>query len=90
MIEIANSSSQLSTIAGLIICGRDGDGAYGLKEIQAQGGATAVQMQNECIYSGADSMPKTALERHRHQEVSLEYPPRTLTLTEWLCELKQR
>lgn len=90
MIEIANSSSQLSTIAGLIICGRDGDGAYGLKEIQAKGGATAVQMPNECIYSGADSMPRAALKLHSHQEVSLEYPPRTLTLTQWLCDLKER
>lgn len=84
-------------VAGLIICGRFKDGAEGLKEIKDKGGVTAVQKPDECYHpdvalfnNDTDSMPKAALELHSHQEVSLEYPPITTTLTEWLCELKER
>ena len=81
-------------VAGLIICGRFKDGAEGLKEIKDKGGITAVQKSDECYHpdialynNDTDSMPKSALKLCSHQEVSLEYPPRTTTLTEWLCTL---
>lgn len=93
MKELAIYQPQMH-IAGLIICGRCKDGAEGLKEIKGKGGKTAVQKPDECYHpeialfdNDTDSMPKAALELHSHQEVSLEYPPRTLTLTEWLCTL---
>jgi len=89
MYEVANSHSYLDKIAGLILCGKDGDGAYGLQAIKVNGGATAVQIPNECRYSGADSMPNTAQKiEPSHDRVSLEDPHSPNTLTGWLRQIK--
>lgn len=88
MTQLAHS--QVSKIAGLLLCGMGLDGANGLLEIHARSQLTAVQMPSECSHNSrdnTDSMPKAALELHSHQEVSLEYPSRTTPLTEWLCTL---
>ena len=81
--------SNLSQKAGLILCGKNGDGAYGLKAIKANGGETAVQMPNECRHSGADSMPNTALRIEKsYNSVSLEDSHSPHSLTEWLRRIK--
>jgi hypothetical protein len=97
MQELANIKSNLTEIeiAGLILCGLDGDGAYGLQEIKKQGGHTAVQAPNECWHPDRDdqtsSMPKAALQLDStHQRVSL--PGNTgkngvMSLTDWLKSL---
>lgn len=89
MHELANSHNCLDKIAGLILCGKDGDGAYGLQAIKANGGVTAVQMPNECRHSDADSMPNTALKiEPSHSKVSLEDFHSPHSLTEWLRQIK--
>lgn len=91
MTEVANNHNQLDSIAGLIICGMDGDGAYGLQEIKSKGGKTAVQHPDECLYTNADSMPKASLGLdNSHQIISLELPSKASTLTEWLSDIKYR
>lgn len=84
MIEVARSN--LSQKAGLILCGKDGDGAYGLREIKANDGETAVQIPCECQKPNVtDSMPNTALKLEpNHHKVSLENPHSPCTLTNWL------
>lgn len=87
MIEVA--CINLSQKAGLVLCGKNGDGAYGLKAIKVNGGATAVQIPNECKYSGADSMPHTALNiEPSHNRVFLEDSHSPYSLTEWLRQIK--
>jgi hypothetical protein len=90
MIEIADSSNYLDKIAGLILCGKDGDGAYGLQAIKKAGGETAVQIPGECCGLGStDSMPKTALNLEpSHRQISLENPCSEFSLTKWLLDIK--
>ena len=88
MIEVARSN--LSKKAGLILCGKGGDGAYGLREIKANDGETAVQIPCECQKPDVtDSMPNTALNLNpSHHRVSLEDSHSTNTLTKWLHDIK--
>jgi hypothetical protein len=91
MKEVASNYNQLQSIAGLIICGMEGDGAIGLKEIKSKGGKTAVQHPDECVCPHANSMPKASLSLdNSHQIVSLEVPSQVTTLTEWLSDIKWR
>ena len=89
MTEVAKNHNQLQSIAGLIICGKDGDGAIGLQEIKSKGGKTAVQHPDECLHANANSMPKASLKLdNKHQIISLEVPPEATTLIEWLSDIK--
>lgn len=80
MEDIANSYNELNKIAGLIICGLDGDGADGLNKIKNSGGDTAAQLPDECCHpirqKATSQMPKTAMNINpNHQIVSLENTP---------------
>ena len=86
MIELANSSDYLEKIAGLIICGKDGDGAYGLQAIKKAGGHTAVQIPDEC---NCPSMPYTALKLEpNHRQVCFADSYCEFSLTKWLMDIK--
>jgi hypothetical protein len=89
MTEVANNYERLESIAGLIICGMDGDGAIGLQKIKSKGGKTAVQHPDECICTHADSMPKASLKLdNNHSVIYLEVASTVTTLTEWLSDIK--
>ena len=91
MTEVANNYNRLESIAGLIICGMDGDGAIGLQKIKSKGGKTAVQHPDECICTNADSMPKASLKLdNNHSVIYLEVASTVTTLTEWLSDIKWR
>jgi hypothetical protein len=94
MTEISQSQSrnQLTSVAGLLVCGKGNDGARGLSDIKKIGGSTAVQIPDECYnpkMTNTDSMPRRALELEpNHTVVSLEYSPNSYTLTNWLQSIK--
>lgn len=93
MEDIANSHHKLNKIAGLIICGLDGDGADGLNKIRQSGGDTAVQLPNECCHpirlKATSQMPTAAVNTNsNHKIVSLENAPGTMTLIQWLSKIK--
>lgn len=88
MTEVASNYNRLESIAGLIICGMEGDGAIGLQEIKSKGGKTAVQHPDECMHN---SMPKASLKLdNSHSVVYLEVLSTVITLTEWLSDIKWR
>lgn len=73
------------TIAGLILCGLDGDGAYGLKAIKDKGGKTAVQNPGECSRTkegintestvqnpGEDSHPEEGINTRSMPDIALD------------------
>ncbi|HLP88403.1 MAG TPA: chemotaxis protein CheB [Nostocaceae cyanobacterium] len=95
MSEVADSKSK-PKIAALLLCGRFGDGAEGLKKIKKNGGYTAVQFPGECFNDPSKptapttaSMPNTALNiEPNHAIVSLENQKGNLKLSEWLDKIK--
>ncbi|MCT7961705.1 chemotaxis protein CheB [Laspinema sp. D1] len=103
MQELADVKTNIKnlTIAGLILCGRDGDGADGLKAIKNEGGKTAVQNPDECQGKSrlnintneypdktTCSMPYTALDKEpKHQTISIEGNSNFTSLTDWLKEI---
>ncbi|MCT7993459.1 chemotaxis protein CheB [Laspinema olomoucense] len=94
MMELADVKTKINdlTIAGLILCGCYGDGAYGLKAIKNEGGATAVQDPDECWHSqkrATWSMPSTALENEpNHEKISIEENSDFTSLTDWLKSIR--
>jgi len=90
MMELANVKTNITdlTIAGLILCGLGGDGAYGLKAIKDKGGETAVQNPGECSHCQkreTRSMPDTAIKQDpTHQKISIEGSTNCISLTDWL------
>lgn len=95
MIELADVKTKIQQdvrIAGLILCGCDGDGAYGLKEIKDKGGKTAVQYPDECshpIKRNTWSMPDTAIKKEsKHQIISIEGKSGVTNLTDWLKSIR--
>ncbi|MCT7953263.1 hypothetical protein NG798_26035, partial [Ancylothrix sp. C2] len=91
MMELADVKTKIKdlTIAGLILCGCDGDGAYGLKAIKNQGGETAVQNPKECKHDKRESssMPNTALDidkEPKHKTILIEGNSDIISLTQWL------
>ncbi|MGL4503347.1 MAG: chemotaxis protein CheB [Planktothrix sp.] len=94
MMELADVKTKIKevTIAGLILCGCDGDGAYGLKAIKNEGGATAVQDPDECWHSqkrGTGYMPYIAREKEpKHQTISIQGNSDFTSLTDWLTSIR--
>ncbi|OIP70950.1 MAG: hypothetical protein AUK48_13095 [Oscillatoriales cyanobacterium CG2_30_44_21] len=87
MIEVAKY--KLSKIAGIVLCGLDGDGAYGLQEIARCGGKIAVQDPTECFHpkkkDTTSSMPNTCLLTTPNcRQISLESVG---SISKWLIDL---
>lgn len=78
MMELADVKTKIEdlTIAGLILCGRYGDGAYGLKEIKDKGGNTAVQNPKECQGKSRLTI-KTAGTTHEYPDPKTDSMPYT-------------
>jgi hypothetical protein len=97
MRELADVTTKIKgvKIAGLILCGLGGDGAYGLKAIKDKGGNTAVQNPGECSHPKREkttrSMPDTAIainKKPKHQKISIEGNSCVISLTEWLESIR--
>ncbi|MCT7986401.1 hypothetical protein NG796_24325 [Laspinema sp. A4] len=97
MKELADVTTKIKDvkIAGLILCGLGGDGAYGLKEIKNKGGATAVQNPGECLHPKRGkttcSMPHTALTLDKnspHQKISIKGNSEVMSLIQWLDSIR--
>ncbi len=93
-LAIGLHKHDLEAIAGLVICGKDADGAFGLQAIKKAGGSTAVQIPGECKHikkHGTSEMPKGALKLESHCEISLNSASSisdTVTLVDWLNSIK--
>ena len=87
MTEVANG--KLGKVAGIVLCGLDGDGAYGLQEIARHGGEIAVQEPSECnnplIGKATSSMPHACLSVASNcRQISLES---VATISDWLRDI---
>ncbi|MFM7888096.1 MAG: chemotaxis protein CheB [Pseudanabaena sp.] len=87
MYEVANGN--LRKVAGIVLCGLDGDGAYGLQEIARHGGEVAVQEPSECNHPlkarATSSMPNTCLSIVPNcRRISLESVE---SISNWLIDL---
>ena len=84
MIEVAKC--KLGKVAGIVLCGLEGDGAYGLQEIARHGGEIAVQEPLECgRKEGTSSMPNTCLSILENcRRISLESVE---SISDWLMDL---
>jgi CheB methylesterase len=96
MTEVSHSyeRGECTNIAGLLLCGKDDDGARGLLSIKQRGGHTAVQMPSECHHPNPKAINTNsaiALAKQQgisHESVFLENPHSSYTLTDWLCQIK--
>lgn len=87
MYEVANGN--LRKVAGIVLCGCDGDGAYGLQEIARHGGKIAVQAPTECYHpkqkDTTSSMPNTCLSILQNcGRISLESVE---SISDWLMDV---